>query len=164
MVLILLSAKQAELPETICFWKLKSCWFWSIQNWHMKNPPMKYKHFCMWCYRSQELQNEVKSEETLHSSSTSCFHLFHPRHYQLQRQDISRAMLSFFPEACSLSALGGKARQDHYIILLSQWHGNWSQTGWVIETFLFKNFNKEEKVLHLTPISSCLHLFILYLK
>lgn len=30
--------------------------------------------------------------------------------------------------------------------------------------FLFKNLNKEEKVSHWTPIYSCLHLFILYLR
>lgn len=53
-----------------------------------------------------------RSEDTLHSSSPSCFPLFHPCHYQLQRQDISREMLSFFPEAYSLSGLGRKARQD----------------------------------------------------
>lgn len=58
----------------------------------------------------------------------------------------------------------GKPDKIFFIILLSHWHQIWSQTGWVIEKLPFKSFNKEEKVLHLTPISSCLHLFILNLR
>lgn len=65
-------------------------------------------------------------------------------------------MLSFFPEAYSLSGLGRKARQDlfHDPSQPPEWNLVSDRPGH--RKMLFKNFNEEEKV-NLTPISSCLH-------
>lgn len=105
----------------------------------MKNPPMKCKHFCMWC-----CQRKWSVKRPFIPVLPPAFPSFiHVTTSYKDRTAAEKCWLSFQRPVPCLHWMGNLDKV-YFIILLSHWHRNWSQTGWVTEKNSIQKFQRRE--------------------